>query len=43
MLTGTLEEKSKALEEKEMAVHNAETTLKEKGDSLSAHQEAARI
>ena len=39
-LTGTLEEKGKALEEKEVVVRNAEAALKEKEDSLSSLEEA---
>ena len=42
MLTGTLEEKGRALEEKELAIRNTEAALKEK-DSLSSLEEAARV
>ena len=41
-LTGTLEEKGKALEEKEN-IRNAEAALKEKENSLSSLEEAARV
>ena len=40
-LTGTLEEKGKAFEGKEVALRNAETALKEKENSLSLLEEAA--
>ena len=43
MLTGTLEEKGRALEEKEVPVRNAKAALKEKEDSLSSLEEAARV
>ena len=43
MLTGTLEEKGKPLEGKEVAIRNAEAALKEKENSLSSLEEAARI
>ena len=43
MLNVTLVERDAARMEKEMAVRNAEAALKEKEDSLSAHQEAARV
>ena len=42
-LTGTLEEKGKALEAKEIIVWNAEAALKEKEYSLSSLEEAARV
>jgi hypothetical protein len=42
-LTGTLWEKGKALEEKEVALQNVGTALKEKKDSLSSLEEAARV
>ena len=42
-LTGTLEEKGKALEEKEMTVRSAEAAFKEKENSLSSLEEAARV
>jgi len=42
-LTGTLEEKGKALGEKVVALQNAEAALKEKEDSLSTLEEAARV
>ena len=42
MLTGTHEEKGKALEEKEVAIWNAEAALKEE-DSLSSLEEAAWV
>ena len=42
MLSGTLEEKGKALKEKEVAIRNAEAALKEK-DSLSSLEEATRV
>ena len=41
-LTGTLREMGEALEEKEVALQNVGTTLKEKGDSLSSLAEATR-
>ena len=42
-LTGTLEEKGKAFEEKVVALQNAEATLKNKEDSLSTLEKAARV
>jgi hypothetical protein len=42
-LTGTLEEKGKALEEKVVALQKVEAALKEKEDSLSTLEEAARV
>ena len=42
-LTGTLEEKGRALEEKEVAVWNAEAALKEKEDSLCSLEGVARV
>ena len=42
-LTGTLEEKGKALKEKEVAFRNTEAALKEKENSLSSLEEAARV
>ena len=35
--------KGKSLEEKEVAIRNAEAALKEKEDSLSSFEEAARV
>ena len=43
MLTGTLEEKGKALEGKEVALRNAEAAIKEKENSLSSLEEATRV
>ena len=43
MLTGTLEEKGKTLEDREVALWNAEAALKEKENSLSSLEEAARV
>src|SRR6185312_16264922 len=40
--TGTLREKSEALEEKEVALQNVGTALKEKEDSLFSLEEAVR-
>ena len=42
-LSGTLQEKGKALEEKVVAIQNMEATLREKENSLSSLEEAARI
>ena len=42
-LTGTLQEKDEALEEKEVAIQNVEAALKEKENSLSSLEEAARV
>ena len=42
-LSGTLQEKGKALEEKEVAIQNVEATLREKENSLSSLEEAARV
>jgi hypothetical protein len=42
-LSGTLQEKGKALEEKEVAILNVGAALKEKEDSLSSLEEAARV
>jgi len=42
-LTGTLEEKGKALEERKEALRNTEAALKEKENSLSSLEEAARV
>jgi len=41
-LTGTLQEKGEALEEKEVALQNMGATLKEKEASLSLLEEASR-
>ena len=43
MLTRTLEEKGRALKEKEVAVRNVEATLKEKEVSLSSLEGVARV
>ena len=40
-LTGTLQEKGEALEEKEVAIQNVGAALKEKEDSLYSLEEAA--
>ena len=42
-LSGTLQEKGKALEEKEVAIQNVEAALREKENSLSSLEEAARV
>ena len=42
-LSGTLQEKGKALEEKEVAIQNMEAALKEKENSLSSLEVAARV
>ena len=42
-LTGTLEEKGRAHEEKEVVVRNAEAAFKEKEDSLSSLEGVARV
>ena len=42
-LSGTLQEKGKALEEKVVAIQNVEAALKEKENSLSSLEEAARV
>ena len=42
-LSGTLQEKGKALDEKEVAIQNVEATLREKENSLSSLEEAARV
>ena len=43
MLTVTLQEKGKALEEKVVAIQNVEAALREKENSLSSLEEAARV
>ena len=42
-LSGTFQEKGKALEEKVVAIQNVEAALKEKENSLSSLEEAARV
>ena len=42
-LSGTLQEKGKALEEKKVAIQNVEAALREKENSLSSLDEAGRV
>ena len=42
-LFGTLQEKGKVLEEKEVSIQNVEAALKEKENSLSSLEKAARV
>ena len=42
-LFGTLQEKGKALEEKEVAIQSVEAALRENENSLSSLEEAARV
>ena len=42
-LSGTLQEKGKALEEKEVAIQNVEAALREKENSLSSLEKASRV
>ena len=42
-LSGTLQKKGEALEEKEVAIQNVEAALREKENSLTSLEEAARV